>query len=89
MLRLVKFLFQHPIYILAQILFYYINILIPYDLQGFAEKLFSRLKNCNERFEVRTLVNLKKHSNRCITLRLALPFKSSCAFSEIHIDLVL
>ena len=35
------------------ILFYLINsITITSGMQGFAEKLFSRLQNCNERFEV-------------------------------------
>nr|KYP75742.1 Protein SDA1 isogeny [Cajanus cajan] len=47
------------------------------DAQGFAEKLFARLKNCNERFE--NVVNEDLH----------FLLKSSYGYSELHIYLVL
>jgi protein SDA1 len=51
-----EFLYHHRY---VSILLYQINIFIPCDLQGFVEKLFARLQKCNERFEVRILINTK------------------------------
>lgn len=60
MLRFVKFSINIGDTFWVWVLFYQLNILIPYDLQGFAEKLFSRLRSCNERFEVHTRIKFLK-----------------------------